>query len=406
MSLVFSRGRIVGWSATAFLVGVGMTTLGLISIRWMMWIEILLVISAISISLWRIRREFVIVLCLFFACFGMLRTWSEGVPLLRLTNPNGAMRAASVVRKRTQEEVIPLWMTEARRTLTGRIQTMLPKEEAALLSGILYGERLFTKETQQTFKRAGLMHIVAVSGANISILVLIIARTAIRVGCSRKHAWGILVGSIFVFVIFVAPSASVTRAAIMGIFVELAPLCGRLIRPTRLLLVAATLFVLWQPSALFLDAGFALSFLAMIGLICLGPYIDGWLPKQCPQFLRETCSSTFAATIMTAPYLAWVFHSWSLLGCLTNLLIVPLIPWTMLFGAIALVLPVGQWIFLPVRGCLSLILWIAHLTDPISVGVWDKISFSWLWMIAIYTILFSIWRLGEQRKRLIHKKRP
>ena len=103
MSLIFSRGRIVGWSATAFLIGVGVSTLGLISIRWMLWIEILLVITAIIASLLRERREFVIILCVLFACIVMLRAWSEGVPLFRLTNPNGAMRAASVVRKHTQE---------------------------------------------------------------------------------------------------------------------------------------------------------------------------------------------------------------------------------------------------------------------------------------------------------------
>lgn len=404
VSLTLSRGRIVGIAACSFLGGVALATLGFVSIESILIIEGILVCSMVTVTFWREPRAFTGSLCLLFCSIGILRVWTESVPLLRLSNPNNAMRIASQTRQRREAEVVPREMTRVRKMLTERIQVMLPKEEAALLTGILYGERLFSKTTQQTFRRAGLMHIVAVSGANISILVLVIARCLTRFGLPRNQSWGVLTGGIFLFVLFVSPSASVTRAAVMGSLVELAPLVGRLTRATRLLLIAACFFVIWQPSALLLDAGFILSFLAMLGLICLGPYIDACFPRRVPALLRETCVSTIAATMMTAPYLAWIFRSWSLLGCLTNLIIVPLIPWTMLFGTIALLFPVHRILVLPVQGCLSFILRIAHLTDGVTVGIWENISFSWVWMISIYIFLFSLWRLGEQRKRLIHKK--
>lgn len=405
MILLLSRGRIVGLVAIFFLVGIALATLGLISSASVRAVEALLFCSALLFSLWREPRIFLASLCCLSCCVGLLRVWTEGVPLLNLLHPDKAMRTASLIRTRNEEATVPVEMTVVRKTFTATIQRMLPREEAALLSGILYGERLFSKNTQQTFRRAGLMHIVAVSGANISILVLVLSRLVTRFGLSRKYSWGILTVGIFLFVLFVTPSASVMRAAVMGSLVELAPLVGRLVRSTRLLLIAACVFVAWQPSALLLDAGFILSFLAMLGLICLGPYLDALIPRRVPALLRETAVSTFAATLVTAPYLAWIFRSWSMLGCLTNLLIVPLVPWTMLFGAIALALPIDQKMFLPVHGCLSLILWIAHLTDHVTFGVWNNLSFSWVWMISIYILLFSLWRLGEQRKRLIHKKR-
>lgn len=247
------------------------------------------------------------------------------------------------------------------------------------------------------------MHIVAVSGSNISIIVLVLTQLILRFGLTRRHAWLVLTLSIIAFTLFVVPAASVVRAALMGILMELAPLVGRLVRPLRLLLVVACLFVLWQPSALLLDPSFILSFLAMLGLICVGPWLEKIFPEQIPAIIRETIISTFAATFLTAPYSAWSFGSWSMLGCLTNLVIVPLVPWTMLFGAVALLIG-RSFAFLPVRGCLSFILWTAHLTDTVSFGVWNHLTFSWLWMVSIYSCIFFFWRLGEQRKRLMHKR--
>lgn len=403
MTLSFSRGRVAGLGLVGFLAGVAGATLGIVSLGALLAAELFFIISILLIC-WR-RFEWMLLVGVIFLGFsgGLLRSWSDQVPLLDLAQPFQANRAASLQRKQTQMALIPASLLTARMALTMQIQKNLPPEEAGLLAGILYGDQAFSKETKSTFRRAGLMHIVAVSGSNISILVLVLTRLILRVGLTRRQAWVFLTFGIAVFVLFVTPSASVVRAAVMGSLIELAPLFGRLVRPLRLLLVAGCVFILWQPSALLLDPSFILSFLAMLGLICLGPWIDKMLPTRIPKLLRETIVSTLAATLLTAPYSAWSFGSWSVLGCLTNLLIVPLIPWTMLFGAVALILP-HPITFLPARGCLTLILWIAHLTDGVSFGVWEHLKFSWVWMVSVYIVLFFLWRLGEQRKRLMHKR--
>lgn len=400
---LLSRGRIVGFAGISFLAGIAIVSLGALSIEWSRIALGSFMLACSGVGLLRERRVLTICLCSAFLLFGMIRAWTERVPILSLSAPTKAMYAASVASKQRMTGVVPTWMVRARIILTERITKELPSEEASLLSGILYGETHFTKETKTTFRRAGILHVVAVSGANISILVLVIARFCVRLGASKRQAWAALVVSILGFILFVSPSASVTRAAIMGMLVELGPLCGRIPRPTRTLLIAACLFACWQPSALLLDAGFALSFLAMAGLILCAPYLQGGIPKQVPGIFREAFVSTVAATLFTTPYAIWAFQQWSALGLLTNLVIVPLVPWTMLFGAIALVLPIGPWVYLPVRGCLSFILWSAHLTDGVEIGVWNKLSFSWLWMVASYIILLSLCRLAEHRKKLIHK---
>lgn len=404
MPVVFSRGRIAGMGMMAFLLGVALVTVGLLPFTTVMFVGFLLVVGGVSLALARSPRSFVRSLCLLTFCLGVFRSWNAEVPSLDLLYPAKTMRTASRIRVLREGQIVPLSFVRIRKKFTEEAQHFLPSEEAALLTGILYGEHLFSPVTQKTFRRAGLMHIVAVSGANISVIILVLSRLILRLGCSRRCAWTVLTVGIALFVLFVTPAASVVRAAIMGILGGLAPLVGRLARSTRLLLVAGILFVFWQPSALLLDAGFVLSFLAMLGLIILGPMMDEEIPAFVPRFLRETVVSTFAATLMTAPYLAWSFHSLSLLGLVSNLFIVPLVPWIMLFGAVALGFPVHAWIFLPVRGLLSLLLWLAHLTDQTSWGVWDRISFSWMWMMVYYIVLFCLYRLYEQRKRLMHRQ--
>jgi ComEC/Rec2-related protein len=403
MSLIFSRGRIVGMGLIAFLIGVAVATLGMIPLSLIFGVKFLFVCSILLLCWRRSSSVIVIGAILLGGSVGILRAGSDHVPFLDLTRPFQANRVASVQRKLTQGALVPDELIVSRGRLTAQIQKNLPPEEAGLLAGILYGDQVFSKETKTTFRRAGIMHIVAVSGSNISILILVLTRLILRCGCSRRQAWFVLTMGITLFVLFVTPSASVVRAAVMGSLLELAPLFGRLVRPLRLLLVAGAAFVFWQPSALLLDPSFILSFLAMIGLICLGPWLERLIPERVPKILRETVVTTFAATFLTAPYSAWSFGSWSVLGCVTNLFIVPLVPWTMFFGAMALFFS-HPLAFLPVRGCLSLILWIAHLTDGISFGVWDHLKFPWMWMISIYIVLFYLWRLGEQRKRLMHKR--
>lgn len=403
MPILYPRGQIVGWCAEAFLVGIVLATITLSVSVNIPFIMGLLVVSLLLIPWVVDARIRITLLCIACGCFGCLRVVTVDVPFLSLASPMKAMTIASAKRKLIAKELSAEPLVAVQNNFTTRIKEALPSEEASLLSGMLYGETYFSKETQTTFRRAGILHVVAVSGANISILVVLVARFCVRLGANRRQVWVALSVSIILFVLFVSPSASVTRAAIMGLLSELGPLCGRVPRPTRLLLIAACLFTFWQPGALLLDAGFALSFLAMSGLILYGPLIERLIPDRIPALLREAVVSTMAATLFTTPYLLWAFHQMSLFGLLTNLIIVPLVPWTMLFGAIALFLPIHSSIFLPAKGCLSFILWVAHLTDGVTMGVWTKISFSWQSCVACYVVLLSLWGFIEQRNRVMHR---
>lgn len=283
-----------------------------------------------------------------------------------------------------------------RRILTERIQQVLPPEEAGLLAGILYGDEDLSPELEESFRRAGLMHIVAVSGSNVTIVVGILLLLALRAGVHRRRAFWIISLGLLCFVGFVGASSSVVRAACMGWLILFARHAGRIPWTDRLLLSAACAISLVNPWLLLFDPGFALSFLATWGLLVWAPSFERFFRHIPAAFgLRSALAATSAASLMTMPYIAWLFGDLPLAGLVTNAFVVPLIPWTMLWGALAAVwgdLAGHVAAALPATGLLRLIIAVARFADrvpwlDVRLDAYDA------WMMgATYVTLWVLWR--------------
>lgn len=250
--------------------------------------------------------------------------------------------------------------------LTSRIERSIPENNARLLEGILYGERGMSQELQDAFRTAGLMHIIAVSGSNVSILHTMIFACILALGLSRRQAFWHMPWILIVFVLFVGGSASVLRAACMAWFAIYGRYLGRLLSTRRLLIVSAFVLCLWDPWQLLYDIGFGLSFLATIGLLEILPRIEQrlmWMPNYIG--LRESIATTIATTLLTAPYGAMIFDRMPLAGLLTNIFALPIVPWAMLFGAISAVIGPTRFSFVhwPVQGCLDMLIFIGRASQ-------------------------------------------
>lgn len=283
-------------------------------------------------------------------------------------------------------------LAAARASVGDRARRVFSKDEAALVTGLLYGERSLSQVRKEDFRRAGLVHIVAVSGSNVTIIVVLCMRFFGSFGWKRRTTFAALTVGLFLYVGFVGFSAPVLRAAVMGWLVELAPITGRLVRVSRLLLIAAFVFTLWHPWALLYDPSFALSFLAMWGLLTWSAWLDLRLAKL-PEILRGAISSTVGATLMTTPYSAWAFGQLSLLGLLANPFVLPLVPWAMGTGALALLAPDMAWLALPAKGFVQLIYWFAGLTRLLRWGAWSNVAIGWEAMLGWYVFLWVAWRV-------------
>lgn len=295
------------------------------------------------------------------------------------------------------------WIGSMRARFSSRIQKLMPGDSGRLLAGILYGERLLSAETKSDVRRAGLTHLVAVSGANVTIVFLALARLLKPLRWSKRRRFVASTLALVAFVLFVSPQAPVMRAAIMAWFIMLAPLVGRIPNTKHLLLVSAVAFTFWRPESLFFDPSFILSFLAMLGLFTFGARISHAITeKGGPAFLGELVGSTLGATILVTPFSMWAFGQASLIGLISNLFAVPLVPWAMAAGFLAILVPWPPIVFFADL-LLRAILLVANLAAAVPYGAWDKLNVSPMFMLASYVAIAFVWR-WINRKGDIHRK--
>ncbi|TME34082.1 MAG: ComEC/Rec2 family competence protein [Chloroflexi bacterium] len=225
----------------------------------------------------------------------------------------------------------------ARDALVEGLNTIVPEPEASLGAGILLGVRAsIDPAVSSAFATAGLTHVVAISGWNIAIVGMLVARLLEPL---RRRAGGrmlaepitaLLIGG---YVVLVGSSPSVIRAALMAGALMLGRQAGSRAHAASALMLAALVMMLVAPSVLW-DVGFQLSLLATAGLIAFGAPIEGRL-RRWPAWLREPVALTLAAQLTTLPVILATFERVSLVAPLANVVVVPLVPLVMLASAVA-----------------------------------------------------------------------
>lgn len=212
------------------------------------------------------------------------------------------------------------------------ISRAVPEPHAAFLGGITVGARKsIPKQLQDDLIKTGVVHIVALSGYNVTI----VADYIMQVFSFLPRFLGIGFGAvgIVLFAIMTGASATVMRASIMALLVLTARATGRIYTVSWALFLAAFFMILQNPKILRFDASFQLSFLATLGLIYLAPFFERKLKFMPKKFkIREIMSATVSAQVMVTPLLVYKTGMISLVSLPANMLILIFIPVTMFFG--------------------------------------------------------------------------
>lgn len=230
-------------------------------------------------------------------------------------------------------------------TLEEALDKSVPQPEAGLAEGlILGGDNRLPETLKQAFIKAGLSHIVAISGYNIALIAQGFVIFGIVIGLWRRQALWFAACGVILFILMVGAPASAIRAGIMGLCAFAALSAGRLSRSINILVFAAALMLLFQPLLLRYDIGFQLSFLASLAIIVAVPWLERLLPKEfIGKSFAEIALMTFSVELFVVPLLAYQFHIFSPYALLANALLLPLVPYTMalsFIGALGfLVLP-------------------------------------------------------------------
>ena len=212
------------------------------------------------------------------------------------------------------------------------VSLALPEPHASLIGGVVFGaKQSLGEELLEAFRAVGIIHIVVLSGYNVTIVAEWIGRLASL--APRGIALGLSSFGIVGFALMTGAGATVVRASIMALLVLLARATGRLYAITTALLIAGIAMLIHNPKVLIFDASFQLSFLATVGLIYLAPHMQkifSFIPKKFG--LREFATATIATQIFVLPLLLYMTGQFSVVAVLVNILILAFIPLTMLFG--------------------------------------------------------------------------
>ncbi len=265
----------------------------------------------------------------------------------------------------------------ARHAFLEKLSATFNEPAAGFLAAILVGDRTGLPDSiVAAFRKTGTIHVMALSGYNISILV---AALVAILGRRRRVIWLVFV-LIAAFVIFVGPSASVVRAALMGSFMLFGQVLGRPQEAVLACVVTAAGMLLAQPWALRYDLGFDLSFLATIGILLFEPAITARLSRL-PEVIRDIVSPTIAASVPAMPLIAATFGTVSLISPVANIAIVPLVPWLMLGGFVATLAAFVS------TGLAAVVAAVVQTVTDLALGVVERLS--------EYPLAF--WQLGAWR---------
>ncbi|MFA5990952.1 MAG: ComEC/Rec2 family competence protein [Candidatus Doudnabacteria bacterium] len=232
-------------------------------------------------------------------------------------------------------------LLKVKATLIKRLAQVYKEPQNSLLLGILIGaKKTLPANIVENFNITGTSHIIAVSGYNITIMILALAVLSRFFG--RRFSFWFTSAIIIAFVLITGASASVIRAAVMGFLLLVSSNIGRQYSVAPALFFAGGIMMLINPKILFWDIGFQLSFAATLGIVYFMPELNrataGW-PESWG--IKTILLTTLSATFATLPLVLYNFERLSLSALPVNILILPFVPATMLFGFLSLLPGVG-----------------------------------------------------------------
>lgn len=217
------------------------------------------------------------------------------------------------------------------RAIVARGGVGMPARERGVLAGFLLGDkRAIPKETLDTFRTAGMSHLLVVSGANVAAVLALVRPLLGRAPIASR----LLIGA-SALVIFGAATRwepSVLRAIMMAVIVLAGETLGRPIGGVRVLCIAAIALLLLDPMLLH-SVGFLLSAGATAGIALFAAPLSRIMPG--PRAVRDSLAVTAAAQIGVAPVLLPVFGSIPLVALPANLLAAPLVVPVTIWGLVA-----------------------------------------------------------------------
>jgi competence protein ComEC len=216
-----------------------------------------------------------------------------------------------------------------------KINYLIPNPESIFMGGLILGDKSpFDQAMRANFVNTGTIHIVALSGYNVTIVAeWFMTIFALLWFMPKNFGIGMGIFAILLFILMTGGSSTAIRAGIMATLALIARATGRNYDVARALTLAAVFMIILNPFVLVYDVSFQLSMLATIAVIFFAPRIEKYFMWVMDRYgLRDIVAITVAAYIFVFPFILYKMGNFSVVALPTNVLILPFIPFTMLMG--------------------------------------------------------------------------
>lgn len=291
-----------------------------------------------------------------------------------------------------------------------RLEDAFGRPEGDWLAGLLVGDDSgMDSRWGDIFRRTGTSHLTAVSGENLAYVLIVAGQLGEALFFDRRARLSVKVLSVTAFAFLTGLPTSILRAALMFYARELAMrVFGRPVSRMRALLVAMLVIVLLDPLALAFDRGFQLSALAVFGIAAFAEPLNATVFRRLPKIPRGWAAQTAAATLTTAPLIAWMSGAYPLVALPANLIVTPAVGPLTALAAIAVVVSwswsaAGRALGFATTPLVSVPLWmierLAALPFASVTGLVATIALAITTTLALSAAL--LWRKREGERRFL-----
>lgn len=316
-------------------------------------------------------------------------------------------KSAIIVLKKSKTSIYSLAQNFRNKVVTNFVKKGLKGDELAVVKALLLGERQdISNELRQEYANAGAVHILAISGLHIGIIMFLLSWLLkpfeyLKNGKNSKLILIILF--LWIYAVIAGLSPSIIRATTMFTALSISLFSNRKTDVYNVLALSAFVLLLTKPQFLF-DVGFQMSYLAVLAIVAIQPKLVAlWHPKYkiIRYFWQLLCVST-AAQIGVVPLSLYYFHQFPGLFFLTNLVVIPLLGFILGFGLLlvflasinslpAILMSFYQNIIQYLNVFIS---WIAHQEHFLI----QNISFSLALLLVSYFVIIAFYNWIETKK--------